>query len=72
MENGKTIVSLSNEVFNTEYIAKLDWDCNVHKMASVYYGLLRSAGYQHRSIALVLDCEETYETRQELELIGEL
>lgn len=72
MENGKTILSLSNEVFGTEYIAKDAWDCNIHKMANMYYGLLRSAGYSHRSIALILDCEETYETRQELELIGEL
>ncbi len=68
----KTTIRIDNDMFTTEYIARDRWDCNINDMADMFYGLLRSSGYTHRSIALVLDCKETYETRQELELTGEL
>lgn len=71
MEKKQTL-KLSNTMFNTEYTASTEWDVNIHKTADAFYGLLRSAGYSHYSIALILDCEETYELREELKLKGEL
>lgn len=68
----KTVLTLSNEQFNSEFVAKIEWDANIHKMADMYYGLLRSAGYTHHSVSLILDCEETYEYREELKLKGVL
>lgn len=70
MTGAKTILTLKNEQFGDEYEVKTAWDCNIYKMATIYYGLLRSAGYTHHSISLILDCEETYEYRNELELKG--
>ena len=71
LEENQQLV-LKNSMFNTEYSVKTEWDSNIHKMADAYYGLLRSAGYSHDSIALILDCEETYALREELALRGEL
>lgn len=72
MLEGKQTLVLKNSMFNTEYSASTAWDVNIHTTANAIYGLLRSGGYSHYSIALILDCEETYELREELELKGEL
>ncbi len=68
----KTELIYRNEMFGTEYSSKNSWDINIHEVADMVYGLLRSAGYHHNSIAKVLDCEETYEERERQILSGEL